>query len=750
MAQRDSGGGFGLNREESLYGNSGMPGRLLILVIVALVTSSCGVGDKHLPSSNPPEYDPKKVHTAPVTPSRAPGATVTKPAEQGPPPIQFPPLEPGPNERGEWKKLPVKPEALQVFKRINSPCEAVAKMVQGLGSAQLFAGKEGQALKQALGSQADALGRSLDQQLFDNFTAQLGPNAADCPPPTPARKSRVGEPHDAARRILAAGPFNSSFQLAQASAPAGERAGYRITKDSGNIPIPSDSVGRKTWESRVEEGNTQETAGDRKGFYLINGGYAKKCPTPDGGEEGAYVVEGDYEFSMVVDQAINYSGSIRTEYHARSIHATLKGRVDDDARLQYVDLDASLVIGSGGTNRPTSFAHQRQHVRFVPDRRAGGMPSQFSNWSVSEWDSALAGAAQSDAMNTLLLAVTIFSGPFYLAAEGEWTTANTCVEIIFTPPTRTKKFVPDESTPVKTELRTKKEQALVPAKFKAAKERPREGNGRVSPREDESQLNRPATFTYQAPPTRVRHSGFRVEAVSRAGVAEAKEGEWELAPSAYVLEFKSHIVQEPLNFAHPQFGMQLSSNGFDAHVQATVPLRRRENDGEWIGEGVMQYATRAMTQPAQCEIRIQGTGKTTFHVNGGSIRLDPDPFAVKLIILPGQTEEVAETHCSSGSTHPKLRELLESQGGRGGDAHVASQGGGWRSAFNVTRFRTFIWTPGRQGYEIGGWTPVLNSDVVAKKTMRVDCGMVVSSCQEETTLILRLADEPGEAASPPR
>ena len=721
--------------------------RVLIVLATMLFGVSCGSGDRHLPPSNPPEYDPQKVYTVPVAPSSAPATSVAKPAETGPQPVQLPPLEPGPNEKGEWKKVPVSSESLQLFKSVKSPCEALSKMVQGLGSTQLFVGADGQTFKKLLGAQAESVAQSLDQQLFDNFKTQLGPTVADCPSPVPARKSSLGEPNHTPRRILATGPSNSSFQLAQATSPGGEREGYTITKGSVNIPIPPDAVGWKSREWRIEEGNRPDTAGDRKGFSLINGGYAKKCPTPDPGEQGAYVVEGDYEFSLVVDQTINYSNMIRTEYNARSIHATLKGRVGDDAKLLYVDLDASLVIGTGRTNRPTSFAHQRQHVRFVPDRGAGGMPSQFSNWSVSEWDSALAGAAQSDAMTTLLLAVTLFSGPFYLAAEGEWTTANTCVEIIFTPPTKTKKFVPSESTQVKTELRTKKEQVLVPAKFKEAKEKPREGNGRVSPREDKSELNRPATFTYQAPATKVQHSGFRVSAISRAGVAEPKEGEWELAPSAYVLEFKSHIVQEPLNLPNPPFGMFMSSNGFDAHVQATVPLQRRD-DGQWVGEGVMQYATRTLTQPASCEIRIQGAGTTTFHVNGGSISTDPEPFGVNLIILPGQSGEVAETHCTSGNTPQKLKELFASQGVQGGDAHVTSKGGGWSGAFNFTRFRTFNMI--KKGYEMGGWTQVPNSDVVAKKTMTVNCSIGVSACREETTLTLKLADEPTAGASPPR
>jgi hypothetical protein len=713
-------------------------------LLVILVAAGCGGGDKHLPSSNPPEYDPNKVYTGPaVPPSGPPAGAVAKSIEPGPPPIQLPPLEPGPNEKGEWKTVPVKPESLRVFKGAKSPCEVLLNLVQGLGSGPLFAGPEGQALKQSLGSRAESVARSLDRQLFDNFKVQLGPNVADCPSRAPTRKSSLDEPIHTPSLLVAAGPSRGAFQLAQATAPGGEREGYTVTKGQVNIPIPPDAVGRKSREWRIEEGNTAQTAGDRKGFSLINGGYAKKCPAP--GEEGAYIVEGDYEFSLVVDHTINYSNTVRTEYNARSIHATLKGRVDDDAMLQYVDLDAALVIGRGGTNRPTSFAHQRQHVRFVPDRRAGGMPSEFSNWSVSEWDSALAGEAQPDAMNMLLLAVTVFSGPFYLAAETEWTTPNACVQIVFTPPTKTRRFIPNESYPVKTELKTKKEQAVVPAKFKEANERPREGNGQVSPRQEQSAADRPATFTYRAPGTKIPHSGFWVQAVSRAGVAKALDGEWELIPSAYVLEFKSHIVQEPLNFAHPQFGMQMSSNGFDAHVQATVPLRRRE-DGEWVGEGVMQYETRTLTQPAQCEIRIRGAGTTTFHVNGGTISIDPEPFAVNLIILPGQSGEVAETHCTSGHTPEKLKELFASQGVQGGEAHTTTKGGGWTAAFNFTRFRTFNWN--KKGYEIGGWTPVGDSDAIAKKTITVNCSIGLSTCREETTLILRLAYEPDAAASP--
>lgn len=710
-----------------------MSARAIVLLSAALLTVSCGGGDKHLPSANPPEYDPKKVYsTSPALPN-APTAPVAKPTGQTFPPIQLPPLEPGPNEKGEWKKAPVSPESLQLFKSVQSPCQALAKIVQGLGSAQLFAGKEGPSLKQSLGTQAESIAESLDQQLFESFKAQLGPTVADCPTPTPVRQSRLGEPMHPSRLLLATGPARGSFQIAQAPAVS-------PTRSESRQQAPPGWVGWKTTARSI----WPETAGNRRSIVTILGGKVLKCPTPDG------VVPGDFEFAVVLDQTVVEAGVTRMIHIGLHASATLKGQVGDDAKVQYIEGDLSTVAERNGTDVPASLRRQRSQFRFVPSREElwSGFPTDVTV-SAARWDSDGAAPQENSFVSDAIAAVMLWGGQNYLAAEIEWNKPNTCVEIVFNPLTKTKKFEPNASTPVKTELRTKKEQAPVPAKFKDAKERPREGNGRVSPREDLSQLNRPATFTYQAPATKVQHSGFRVSAVSRAGVAETKDGEWELASSSYILEFKSHIVQSPLNLVNPQYGMQMSSNGFDAHVQATVPLQHTEDRG-WVGEGVMQYTTRTVTQPAQCEIRIQGTGTTTFHVNGGSIKLDPEPFAVSLTILPGRSGEVAETHCSSGHTPEKLKELFASQGVQGGEAHGVTEGGGWSSAFNVTRFRTFKWTPGRQGYEIGGWTPIRDSDVIAKKTMTVNCGIGLSTCREETTLTLRLADEPASGTSPPQ
>ncbi len=281
-----------------------MPTRILCLMVLLLLTQSCSGGDRHLPSSNPPEYDPKKVYGSPSVSQPQSASQPAKSAEPEQPQIELPSLEPGPNEKGEWKKVPVTPESLQLFKGVKRPCEALSKIVQGLGSAQLFAGKEGQLLKQSLGSQAASVARSLDQQLFDNFKAQLGPNVADCPSPVPFQKSSgLEEFFSPGRVVYTSGLPNGAFQLAQA--PAIPEDGYTETKSESTQNAPSGWVGRKTTTRTIWVGNKRETAGNRRSIVIILGGKVLKCPTPDG------VVPGDFEFAVVVDQTIVESGVTR-------------------------------------------------------------------------------------------------------------------------------------------------------------------------------------------------------------------------------------------------------------------------------------------------------------------------------------------------------------------------------------------------------------------------------------------------------
>ncbi len=718
--------------------------RVVLLLSVVLLPVGCG-GEKHLPSSNPPEYTSRQAYTAPATAPSVPSTPIapTQLTELERLRSKLDSLEAGQKTKGEGKKVTFDPNSFPSFKGVTNPCEALSRLAHGLSSIQLFSGNEGAALKNALGQEANEIARRMDEQIAEGLKHSLGPGAADCPISVRTRKSsvQIDRVHPA-RVVLAHTTPTQPFLLAQTTIPDPSQDDYDVNKPPMRREnAPTGWVGYKTTDTMMRIGKQPRTEGIYESYDMVIAPKAQQCPHLEGPDLKG-ITDGTFEWSFVMyrramGQAVLYR---------RHVVATLKGEVDDNAKVKQVDFDVTVTLQHIGTELALYSQSYGSTGHFTLDQRTS-LPQEFKIITVSDFSESGAQANDAQLIGTLTALVAYFSGQEYHKAQQYWNHPNTCVEIVFNPATKTQRFAPNKSYQVKTELRTKKEQTVVPTKFKEARERPREGNGRVSPREADSQPGAPTMFTYQAPASRVRHSGFRVKTVSRAGVAETKDGEWELAPADYVLEFKSHIVQEPLNLVSG-FGMQMSSNGFDAHVQATVPLQHTEDRG-WVGEGVMQYATRTKTQAAQCEFRVQGTGTTTFHVNGGSISSDPEPFSVNLIILPGQSGEVLETHCTSGNTPEKLKELFATQGVHGGEAHgEMGKAGGWSGAFNFSRFRTF--NMAKKGYEIGGWTQVLNSDVVAKKTVTVNCSIGMQTCREETELTLRLADEPGAPASPPR
>ena len=715
----------------------------ILFFLTLLTTAACGGGDKHLPSSNPPEYDPKKVYTTPAAPLSAP--ELVQPA--------MPPTKPSTMDAVALHK------ALEAADRTRD----MLKKVESLDSkGQLHAILE----SMMLGEQAPLELRSTFRASFDARKAQIHQafeqkynryqQALDeeHKSPTiqlPLRKSSGSEPFSLFRTSgrgargahmpwmhlvdLPRGTTVSlepdccgAWQMATIPDSAFEGGDFsleiksagRYNSDKDHISVDGEAI-TTTTKVVADDKATVKVKITKKNRAVVN-----RCPSASGVVPGAASI---YE-------EMGYNVSTPTTNHSVGIfvhdHAKTEAQTDEEGFVQEIRMEITAEDLDGETAQVL-----RQASGNALKKR--DMPVVCSGCTARVADAAkkLGRMASWNYYN----AEQLWRKPVY--------SADACVKIHFTPATKTVSLSPGSSTKVKAELRTVGGDQATEGRLFELQEL---NDGKVTPKDEKTGLQSPAVFTFTAPNSRWTRSavpGFKVSnSSSRAGRAWPKE--WELAPSSYVLEFKSHIVQEPLNLPNPSFGMFMSSNGFDAHVQATVPLRRRD-DGQWVGEGVMQYATHTLTQPASCEIRIQGTGMTTFHVNGGSISSDPDPFAVNLIILPGQSGEVAETHCTSGNTPQKLKELFASQGVQGGEAHVASKGGGWSGAFNFTRFRTFKWESGRQGYEIGGWTPVRDFDVIARKTMSVNCStMGMSACREETTLTLRLADEPTSGTSPPQ
>jgi len=296
--------------------------------------------------------------------------------------------------------------------------------------------------------------------------------------------------------------------------------------------------------------------------------------------------------------------------YRRKVVVELKGKVGDDAKVQYVDFDATVTLQHIGTELPPYSHTYGSTGQFTIDQRMMGLPEEFKNITVSDFSAGEAEAKDAQLIASLTLLVAYFSGLTYFDAQTEWNKPNTCVEITFKPATKTKKLGPNESVAVKTELRTKEEQAVVPAKFKEAKERPRERNGTVLPKEAESQPGAPATFTYKAPATRVKHSGFWVGAVSRAGVAQARDGEWEVADASYVLEFKSRIAStEP-------------TEPVESLAAGKIVLTPIEGKEAWYrGSGMLGYQTGPPPNHDPCSNLVMGHGTTRLDVAGMFIKL---------------------------------------------------------------------------------------------------------------------------------
>ena len=724
----------------------------IVLVFLTLSTMvSCG-GDKHLPSPNPPEYDPKKVYTTPAVPAAPP-----QPVEQSPKP-ESPPGSPPAMDADTLRR------ALETADRTRAILERVGSIESKDSKAQIHAVLE--ALMS--GEQASPELRSSFKELFDSrkkLIHQAFDKQYERLQQTLDEESKLPAVQSPVRKSDRSVPFRLHRVNAQATkpplapwihllqGPGGITVSlepdccgvWRIATipssafdgDGFNVEIKS---GGRYWSDKdhIGEGDaitttTKVVAGDNASIKVKilkkNRGVVRRCPSASGIVPGAVSIYEEMGHT-VSTPAMNRSAGIFIHDQAKT-----EAQTDQEGLVQEIKMEitaADLDGEAGQVLRQTSGTAIKKRGSPVScsgcDQRTTEAAKRLGN--LISWN--------------------------YYNAEQKWnnppTKADACVRIHFTPATKTVTVAPGKSRKVKAELRTVTGEERTEGRlFEVQGLR----DGKATPTEAKTTPEEPAVFTFTAPQKKCSKSdapGFRVfNSSSRAGRAGPEE--WEIT-CEYVLEFKSHIIQEPVDVLS-SWGLTVSANGFDAQVEARVPLQHTEDRG-WVGEGEMRYVTRTTTHPTLCEIRIQGTGTTTFHVNGGSISLAPEPFAVKLIILPGQTEEMAEVHCESTTARgsEKIRELLATQGVQGANAHSSTKSGGWRAAFNLSRFRSFIWTPGRQGYEIGGWTQVLNSDVVAKKTMRVDCGrsagLGATLCQEETTLTLRLADEAGATGSSPR
>jgi len=253
-----------------------MPASPLLMLLVTILLTGCG-GDKHLPSSNPPEYDSKKVYTTPAAPPSAP-ATVATPTEFERLKSQLESLEAGQKTKGEGKKVPFDQSLLPSFKGVTSPCEALSRLAPGLDSTQLFAGTEGAALKKALGPDADGFARRMDEQMAEGLKHSLGPGAADCPILVrPQKKSGLSR---SARLVLAHTTPSQPLLLAQNTVSDTSQDDYHVEDPPARREnAPPEWVGWKTTDTMTRIGKEDRpTKGVREAYEMIIAPQAKQCP----------------------------------------------------------------------------------------------------------------------------------------------------------------------------------------------------------------------------------------------------------------------------------------------------------------------------------------------------------------------------------------------------------------------------------------------------------------------------------------
>ena len=214
--------------------------RIVLVFLISSMIVSCSGSDKHLPSSNPPEYDPTKVSTAPATPPSAP-ATVSTPTEFERLKAQLESLEAAQSARGEGKRGPFDPNLLPRFKGVTNPCEALSRLAPGLGNTQLFAGTERAALKKALGPDADGIARRMDEHIAEGLKHSLGPTAADCPISVrPRKSSRFIDQSQPPRLFLTRTTPDQTLLLAQTTVPETSQSDYDVQKSLRRENAPPD------------------------------------------------------------------------------------------------------------------------------------------------------------------------------------------------------------------------------------------------------------------------------------------------------------------------------------------------------------------------------------------------------------------------------------------------------------------------------------------------------------------------------
>jgi hypothetical protein len=281
--------------------------------------------------------------------------------------------------------------------------------------------------------------------------------------------------------------------------------GYEVTRSPPAVQLaPPGSVGRKTTEHEHRVGTNDDALWNEVDYTLTFGGFAKECPSAAG------YADGDFEYTIAYDAvAIGDDGVTRREHHVRRLVATMKGEVDDNAKLVAVELFGTFTINRSGDG-------------IAPENESRSVQRRFTPGPSGEPDFPAMEAAVRMTADIAVASVILQAGLMYRTAELVWLTPNKCAEMTFDPPTDTEAMRPNQEKEVRATVKSKGDGSTV--RWITDNVNPLlEGTATPTHVPDALAATVPFKYTASARP-RVRH-GFVVIATSRAGIAR---GEWRI------------------------------------------------------------------------------------------------------------------------------------------------------------------------------------------------------------------------------
>lgn len=537
--------------------------RIVLAFLISFMIVSCGSGDKHLPSSNPPEYDPKKVYTVPAA------LPITAAVVQ---PVVPPPSSPA-------KSPPMDPVALRNALEAADRTRDILEKVGSLDSqtqlhAILDAMMRGEQAPPELRSTFRETFEAHKVQIHEAFEKQynryqqvLGEERRSPTMPPPLRKSGGSEPFSLFR-VSARGvkgtqmPWTHLVDLPRGATvnlepdccgawhivtipdSAFEGGGFNLEiKSAGRYNSDKDHI---SVDGEAITTTTKVVAGDKATVKVKitkkNRAVVNRCPSASG------VVPGDAS----IYEEMGYNVSTPTTNHSAGIfvhdRAKTEAQTDEEGFVQEIKMEITAEDLDGETAQVL-----RQASGNALKKR--DMPVVCSGCTARVADAAkkLGRMASWNYYN----AEQLWRKPVY--------SADACVKIHFTPATKTVSLSPGGSTKVKTELRTVGGYQATEGRLFELQEL---HDGKVTPKDVKTSPASPAVFSFTAPQkkwTKSELPGFRVlNSSSRAGRAGPEE--WELGVGLK-LRFGQRIMADPQSIK-AKMGMAQ----FDGIVQFDIPL----------------------------------------------------------------------------------------------------------------------------------------------------------------------------------